>query len=44
MVYVAAIFNFLNKTADAFGIKGSGRLDMPYDVLAATAAPAFRRK
>ncbi len=44
MVYVAAIFNFLNKTADAFGIKGSGRLEMPYDALAESVAPGFSRK
>ncbi len=44
MVYVAALFNLLNKTADAFGIKGHGRLEMPYETLAASVASAFRNK
>ncbi len=43
-VYDATLFNFLNKVADAFGIKGNGRLEMPYDTLAATVAPRFRSK
>ena len=42
--YAAVLFNFLNKTADASGVKGRGRLEMPFNALAASVAPAFRRK
>ncbi len=42
-VYDAALFNFLNKVADAFGIKAQGRLEMPYDTRAASIAPGSRR-
>lgn len=44
MVYDTALFNFLNKIADAFGIVGHGRLEMPYDTLAASVSSRFRRK
>ena len=43
-VYDAALFNFLNKVADAFGIKAQGRLELPYDTLAATIAARRQRK
>lgn len=33
MIYDAALFNFFNKVADAFGIEDAGLLDLPFDQL-----------
>lgn len=33
MIYDAALFNFFNKVADAFGIEGAGLLDLPFEQL-----------
>lgn len=36
LIYDAALFNFFNRVADAFGIEGSGLLDLPLDTLMAS--------
>ncbi|MFN8375092.1 MAG: hypothetical protein U0694_19725 [Anaerolineae bacterium] len=33
IVYIAALFAFFNRVADAFGIQGRGLLEMPLDEL-----------
>jgi alkylhydroperoxidase family enzyme len=44
LIYDAALFNFFNKVADAFGIEGRGLLDLPLDQLTQAMGQNIRAK
>jgi alkylhydroperoxidase family enzyme len=44
LIYDAALFNFFNKVADAFGIEGRGLHDLPMDQLIQATAQNRRAK